>query len=98
MPFRLFAYNPDLSFDNNGTKEIILTTDENGEILIDGEKMDIPADFTLEISTKPSVSSIKKYTDILTLTEENIEDLKDNIEENLDKIEEDLTDQAKDSD
>ena len=64
----------------------------------DGEKMDIPADFTLEISTKPSVSSIKKYTDILTLTEENIEDLKDNIEENLDKIEEDLTDQAKDSD
>lgn len=64
----------------------------------DGEKTDIPADFTLEISTKPSVSSIKKYTDILTLTEENIEDLKDNIEENLDKIEEDLTDQAKDSD
>ena len=41
VQFRLFAENPDLSFDSEGTKELILTSDENGEVIIDGDVFEI---------------------------------------------------------
>ncbi|MBP3880157.1 MAG: hypothetical protein J6D46_07570 [Lachnospiraceae bacterium] len=41
VQFRLFAENLDLSFDSEGTKELILTSDENGEVIIDGDVFEI---------------------------------------------------------
>ena len=41
VQFKFFAENADLSFDSKGTKELILTSDENGEVLIDGDEFEI---------------------------------------------------------
>lgn len=40
VQFKVFCEDPDLAFDKQGTKEIILTTDENGEIVLDGAQYD----------------------------------------------------------
>ena len=40
VQFKIFCENPTLAFDKQGTKEIYLTTDANGEIVLDGSKYD----------------------------------------------------------
>ena len=71
VTFKIFAENPALSFDKDGQiKEIELTTDDNGEIALDGEDYDFYFDqcyHVREVAPLPDYGTIS-FDYLVTLT------------------------------